>query len=249
MPHRRHARGELLNPDLSYDGKRVLFAYCTYYPSVAGMVNKVDKQKLPEDSFYNIYEMNVDGTGRRRVTHGRYDDFDPHYLPNGEIVFLSTRKGTSIQCSRTSAAATEDAICPDSYVRCGGDAYRPVAVFTLHVMDAAGKNLRPISAFENFEWTPSVAWDGRILYARWDYIDRFNGPFVSLWSTNPDGTGAQLIYKQLHHRGRNARSRRGRSPTRRSWSLPRAAITRSTAGRWSCWTARMGPKSRSRSRG
>ncbi|MGO8752032.1 MAG: discoidin domain-containing protein [Thermoguttaceae bacterium] len=189
--------GSFLNPDLSYDGKRVLFAYCTYYPSVAGMANKVDKQKLPEDSFYNIYEMNIDGTGRRRVTRGRYDDFDPHYLPNGEIVFLSTRKGTSIQCSRASAAATEDAVCPDSYVRCGGDAYRPVAVFTLHVMDAGGKNLRPISAFENFEWTPSVAWDGRILYARWDYIDRFNGPFISLWSTNPDGTGAQLIYKQF----------------------------------------------------
>ena len=83
-------------------------------------------------------------------------------------------------------------------------------------MDAGGKNLRPISAFENFEWTPSVAWDGRILYARWDYIDRFNGPFISLWSTNPDGTGAQLIYKQFTTRPQCASSRPGRSPTRRS---------------------------------
>ena len=39
-----------------------------------------------------------------------------------------------------------------------------------------------------------MADDGRILYARWDYIDRFNGPFISLWSTNPDGTNPQLVY-------------------------------------------------------
>jgi hypothetical protein len=43
-------------------------------------------------------------------------------------------------------------------------------------------------------WTPSVANDGRILYTRWDYIDRFNGHFFSLWSTNPDGTNPQLVY-------------------------------------------------------
>ena len=61
-------------------------------------------------------------------------------------------------------------------------------------MDADGRNLRPLSAFENFEWTPSVANDGRILYTRWDYIDRFNGHFFSLWSTNPDGTNPQLVY-------------------------------------------------------
>ena len=186
--------GSFMGPDLSYDGRKVLFAYCRYYPHVANVQNKVDKDKLPDDSFNHIYEMNVDGTGRRQLTRGRYDDFDPRYLPNGEIVFLSTRKGVAIQCSKASASATAEATCPDSYVRCGGGAYRPVGVFTLHVMDGGGKNFRPISAFENFEWTPSVARDGRIFYARWDYIDRFNGPFMSLWSTNPDGTNSQLVY-------------------------------------------------------
>ena len=186
--------GSFLSPDLSYDGKRVLFAYCRWYPQVGAMA-KVDKEKLPEDCFYHVFEMNVDGSDRRQITRGRYDDFDAHYLPGGEIVFLSTRKGTAIQCTKASAEATlGESALPDSYVRCGGDAHRPVAVFTLHVMDARGKNLRPISAFENFEWTPSVADDGRILYARWDYIDRFNGPYVSLWSTNPDGTNTQLVY-------------------------------------------------------
>ncbi len=185
--------GNFLRPDISYDGKRVLFAYCRYYRQVADM-EKVDKERLPEDAFYNIYEMNIDGSGYRRLTRGRYDDFDARYLPNGEIVFLSTRKGTFLQVGKASAEATCEATMPDSYVRCGGDNVRPVPVFTLHVMDGDGRRMRAISAFENFEWTPAVAHDGRILYARWDYIDRFNGHFMSLWSTNPDGTNGQLVY-------------------------------------------------------
>ena len=61
-------------------------------------------------------------------------------------------------------------------------------------MDRAGKNLRALSPFENFEWDPVVANDGRIVYARWDYVDRDNMPYMSLWSTNPDGTNPQLVY-------------------------------------------------------
>lgn len=185
--------GSFLRPDLSYDGKRVLFAYCRHYPHVSGM-EKVDKDKLPADAFYNIYEMRLDGTGLRQLTRGRYDDFDARYLPDGRMVFLSTRKGQFIQCTQDNTLTTMAATQPDSYVRCGGDNRRPCAVYTLHTMDADGGDIRPISAFENFEWTPSVASDGRILYARWDYIDRFNGPFMSLWSTNPDGTNPQLVY-------------------------------------------------------
>jgi hypothetical protein len=185
--------GSFLRPDLSCDAKRIVFAYCTYYPHVSGM-EKVDKEKLPEDAFYHIFEMNIDGTGLRRLTHGRYDDFDARYLPDGDIVFLSTRKGQFVQCSRANTAATTRATLPDSYVRCGGDNIRPCAVFALHAMDPDGGDIRPISAFENFEWTPSVADDGRLLYARWDYIDRFNGHFMSLWSSNQDGTNPQLVY-------------------------------------------------------
>ncbi len=187
--------GSFLRPDVSYDGKKVLFAYCKFYPASHGIADKVNKDNLPEDTFYKIYEMNVDGSGVRRLTRGKYDDFDARYLPSGEIVFLSTRKGQSIQVGRESASATaRTADLPDSYVRCGGGNSRPVPVFTLQLMDGDGGNLRPASAFENFEWTPSVASDGRVLYARWDYIDRFNGPFMSLWSTNPDGTNPQLVY-------------------------------------------------------
>ncbi|MEW6356939.1 MAG: discoidin domain-containing protein [Planctomycetota bacterium] len=187
--------GSCLRPDLSYDAKKILFSFCKYYPNLAGEKDKVDKSRIPEDAFYHIYEINVDGTGLRRLTHGKYDDFDARYLPNGEIVFLSTRRGQFIQCGKNSAMSTlTETALPDSYVRCGGGNSRPVAVYTLHVMDADGGNIRAISPFENFEWTPSVAHDGRVLFARWDYIDRSNMPYMSLWATNPDGTNLQAVY-------------------------------------------------------
>jgi hypothetical protein len=186
--------GSFLGPDLSFDATKVLFAACKYYPELANEQNKADKSRVAEDAFYHIFEMRVDGSRVRRLTSGKYDDFDPRYLPGGDIAFLSTRKGTAIQCSQWFSDSSRRADYPDSYVRCGGDNYRPVPVFTLHGMDAAGENLRPLSAFENFEWSPSVAEDGRIFYTRWDYIDRFNGHFFSLWSANQDGTNPQLLY-------------------------------------------------------
>ena len=186
--------GNIIRPEISYDGTKVLFAHCKYYPHVHGIVNKLDKSKIPEDAFYHLYEMNLDGSGLRRLTRGKYDDFDGRYLPNGEIVFLSTRRGQQIQCGKESAQATLNAELGDCYVRCGGGPYRPVAVYTLHVMDADGGDLRPISPFEMFEWTPSITPDGRVLYSRWDYIDRQNMPYMSLWSTLPDGTGARAVF-------------------------------------------------------
>jgi hypothetical protein len=186
--------GSFTTPELSFDGKKILFAYCRYHPTLADEKRKSDKANVPADAFYHVYVMNRDGSDRHPLTGGKYDDFDAHWLPDGNIVFLSTRKGLAPQVTAAFSDSTRTADLPDSYVRCGGDAYRPVPVFTLHAMDADGRNIRPLSAFENFEWTPSVASDGRILYTRWDYIDRFNGHFFSLWSANPDGTNPQLVY-------------------------------------------------------
>ena len=186
--------GSFMGPDLSFDGNKLLFAYCRFHPELAAEPNKANKANVPEDAFYHIYEMNIDGSGRHPLTHGKYDDFDARHLPSGDLVFVSTRKGTAIQCSDAFSESTRNEDHPDSYVRCGGDNFRPVPVFTLHGMDADGRNLRPLSAFENFEWAPSIANDGRILYTRWDYIDRFNGHFFSLWSANQDGGNPQLVY-------------------------------------------------------
>jgi hypothetical protein len=185
---------------LSYDAKKVLFAWCRHYPKLAAQKNKLDKNNVPEDAFYHIFEMNIDGSGVRQLTHGKYDDFDARYLPDGRIVFLSTRRGQFIQCGRGSAARTiEQKDLPDCYVRCGGGPERPVAVYTLHTMNSDGSDLCAISPFEMFEWTPSVADDGSILYSRWDYIDRDNQPYMSLWAINPDGTNARLVYGNFTH--------------------------------------------------
>ncbi len=190
--------GSFLRPALSYDAGKILFAWCRHYPRLAAEKDKLNKANVPEDAFYHVFEMNIDGTGARQLTHGKYDDFDARYLPDGRIVFLSTRRGQFIQVDRDSAAQTQArADLPDCYVRCGGDAERPVAVYTLHTMNADGSGLCAISPFEMFEWEPSVARDGSVLYARWDYIDRDNMPYMSLWATHPDGTGTRLVYKNF----------------------------------------------------
>jgi hypothetical protein len=186
--------GSISGLDVAFDGTKILFAWCRFYPGLFAQQNKADKGNVPEDAFYHIFEMNADGSGLRQITRGRYDDFDARYLPDGTIVFLSTRKGSVLQTSRAYSESTRGSDRPDSYVRCGGDNWRPVPVFTLHAMAPDGTDLRPISAFENFEWAPSVANDGRVLFTRWDYIDRFNGHFFSLWSANQDGTNPQLVY-------------------------------------------------------
>jgi hypothetical protein len=187
--------GSFLRPALSYDAKRVIFAWCKHHPHLASLPDKLDKANVPEDAFYHVFEMNLDGTGLRQLTRGKYDDFDARYLPDGRIVFLSTRRGQAVQVTKKSAAATlRQNDLPDCYVRCGGGAERPVAVYTLHTMNADGGDLTPISPFEMFEWEPSVAPDGTILYSRWDYVDRDNMPYMSLWAINPDGTNARLVY-------------------------------------------------------
>ena len=106
---RASCRRAIVRPDLSYDGRKVLFAYCQHYPGLWQKPNKLDKASIPEDAFYHLYEMNLDGTGLRRLTHGKYDDFDGRYLPDGEIVFLSTRRGQFVQCGQASAAAERQA--------------------------------------------------------------------------------------------------------------------------------------------
>ena len=60
---------------------KVLFAWCRYYPHLAAEPNKLDKANVPEDAFYHLFEMNLDGSGVRQLTHGKYDDFDGRYLP------------------------------------------------------------------------------------------------------------------------------------------------------------------------
>jgi len=144
--------GGVRDPQVHYDGQKVLFSY---RPGGTGV--------------YHLYEINIDGTELRQLTNGPDDDIEPAYLPDGGIVFGSSR------CRR--------------FVNCW---YSRVA--TLYRCDADGSNVRMLSSNNDHDNTPWVLPDGRILYMRWEYVDRSQVHFHHLWTVNPDGTGQMTYY-------------------------------------------------------
>ncbi len=61
-------------------------------------------------------------------------------------------------------------------------------------MDRDGKKQKRLSANYLMDFTPSVTNDGRIVYTRWEYVDRAACPIQSLWTMSPDGTGLSGLY-------------------------------------------------------
>ena len=123
--------------------------------------------------YYHLFEINVDGTGLRQLTSGAFDDIEPAYLPSGGIVFCSSRCRRWVPCYFTQVAVL---------YRCDGD----------------GQNIRRLSANTEHENTPWVLPDGRILYQRWEYVDRSQIGYHHLWTMNPDGTGQMIYFGNLH---------------------------------------------------
>jgi hypothetical protein len=89
-PHqgKRLEGGAFLSPDLSYDGKQILFAYTDIGTF----------RTWNESSVFHIFKVNVDGTGLTQLTQGNHNDFDPTWLPDGRIVFNSDRRGGYGRC-------------------------------------------------------------------------------------------------------------------------------------------------------
>ena len=167
-------RGSVAHPDLSFDGKKIVFAFsdCTV--------------REHRGRRFWLWEIGVDGTGLRQLTGTSTDaqtgwggretalveDFDPCYLPDGGIAFVSTRCQT--------------------FGRCHAGRYTPA--YLLYRMNGDGTGIRQLSFGEANEWDPSVLADGRIIYTRWDYINRHDVRYQSLWSIHPDGTGTAHFY-------------------------------------------------------
>ncbi len=120
------------------------------------------------EACYHLYEINADGTGLVQLTGGPHNDIEPTYLPDGGIMFCSDR------CNR--------------FVNCWWS-----HVATLYRCKADGSGIRMISTNIEHDNTPWVLPDGRVLYMRWEYVDRNQNVFHHLWTTNPDGT-AQMVY-------------------------------------------------------
>ena len=115
------------DPELSFDGKKIIFS-----------------MRKNKDDFYHIYEINTDGSELKQLTFAEgVSDIDPLYLPDGGIVFSSTRQPKYCMCNR--------------HIMCN-----------LYRMEADGANITQIGVSTLFEGHSSLLNDGRILYDRWN---------------------------------------------------------------------------------
>lgn len=149
------ARGSIRDPQVHYDGKKILFSY-----------------RPGGTEHYHLHEILTDGSGLRRLTDGPWDDIEPTYLANGDIVFVSSRCNRWVNCWLTPVATLH---------RCRGD----------------GSGIRPISPNIEHDNTPWPLPDGRLLYTRWEYVDRSQVHYHHLWTMNPDGTAPMTFYGNL----------------------------------------------------
>ena len=71
----------------------------------------------------------------------------------------------------------------------------PVA--NLYQCDGDGRNIQALSSNAETESTPSVLHDGRVLYTRWEYVDRSQLCYHHLWTTRADGMGQMTFYGNM----------------------------------------------------
>ncbi|MCC7494357.1 MAG: hypothetical protein IT204_18510 [Fimbriimonadaceae bacterium] len=146
-------QGIVRDPEVHFDGQRVI---------VAG-------RRQPDDD-YHLYELPAAGGAPIQLTRQPgISDIDPLYLPDGDIVFSSTREPKYCMCNRHIMA-------------------------NLHRMTAGGGNIEQIAKSTLFEGHAALLPDGRLLYDRWEYVDRNFGDAQGLWTCHPDGTNQAIWY-------------------------------------------------------
>jgi hypothetical protein len=145
--------GTVRSPCVHFDGQKILFA-----------MRRHAKENL------HLFEIGADGSGLKQLTFAAaVSDFDPAYLPDGSIVFSSTREPKYNMCSQD----------------LGANLYR---------MNADGSNIHQITQSTLFENQAALMPDGRILYKRWEYVDRNFGDAHGFWTVNPDGTNQAVLW-------------------------------------------------------
>ncbi len=172
--------GSFLSPELSYDAETILFAYTANSEPEPLVAEQKLRREWTTTNSYHLFRIGADGTGLRQLTDGPFDDFDPCFLPNGRIVFVSERRG--------------------GYVRCGIRACRS---FNLCSMEPDGTNIAPLSLHDTNEWHPSVGHDGKIVFTRWDYIDRDTQVAHHIWTCFPDGSDPRAYHGNYPRRRRD----------------------------------------------
>lgn len=170
--------------DVSFDGRKVVFA----------MRGPLEENQDPKDPpFWEIWEYDIAADDLHRViksdvTAAAGNDVSPHYLPDGRIVFSSTRQ-------RDSKAILLDENKPQFEAQTDN---RSESAFVLHVMDADGGNIHQISFNQSHDRDATVTSDGRLVWSRWDNAPGGGGG-IHLYSARPDGTDLQLLYGRNSH--------------------------------------------------
>ncbi|MBE0535702.1 MAG: hypothetical protein IH624_08525 [Phycisphaerae bacterium] len=160
----RLPKGNYSTLSLSHDGKTLYFAFAK---------RSAGKPDYAGRNGFHIFAMHPDGGGLRQLTDGPFDDFDPCPLPDGGLAFMSSRRGGFCRCNNP---------------------WEPLSTYNLHRMNVDGTGIRTLSFHETNEWHPSVLNDGRIVYIRWDYVDRSAAHYHGLWVSNPDGTNPAALF-------------------------------------------------------
>ncbi len=169
--------------DVSFDGTKLIFSM---RPPL------LKNTKDDEQPNWSIYEYDTATAKLRQVIADPIaaslgHDVGAHYLPDGRIVFASTRqhdaKAVLIDQGEEQFAAGVE-----------GNRNRPA--FMLHVMDADGTNIKQLSVNTGHDLDPSVLNDGRIVFTRWDIN---SGAGMHLYAIDPDGGNEQLLYGRNSH--------------------------------------------------
>ena len=175
--------GDVRDVEPSYDGTRLVFAMRE--PLIEGAPEA-------EQPTWNIWEYDVATRVLRRVIQSDIvaeegHDVAPHYLPDGRIVFSSTRQ-------RQSRAVLLDEGKPQ-FAALDEDRREPA--FVLHVMSPDGTGIRQISFNQSHDLDPAVLDDGRIVFSRWENAGPNNE--INLYTVRPDGSGLELLYGAQSH--------------------------------------------------
>ncbi|MEJ0087385.1 MAG: hypothetical protein WDO72_17060 [Pseudomonadota bacterium] len=176
-------RYDIKDLSVAPDGLHVAFA-------MRGPLDDADDEDEPPT--WNIWEYNIETDTLHRVITSDIieeegQDVAPAYLPDGRILFSSTRQ-------RQSKAILLDE--GKSQFEAATEA-RNESAFVLHVMNADGTGIHQITFNPSSDLYSTVLQNGRVLFTRWDRAPGRNG--LHLYTTNPDGTDTQLYYGAVSH--------------------------------------------------
>ncbi|MGH8184913.1 MAG: TolB family protein, partial [Steroidobacteraceae bacterium] len=175
--------GDIRDVDVNFDGTKVVFAMRAQF------IENADEEDQPT---WNIWEYDTATQTLRRIIQSdtvedEGHDIMPHYLPDGRIVFSSTRQ-------RQSRAILLDENKPQFPAQ-DEDDNEPA--FVLHVMEPDGTNIHQISFNQSHDLDPAVLANGKIVYTRWEH--HIDDNQFDLYSVNPDGSGLELLYGAHSH--------------------------------------------------